>query len=71
MWSFLQQQPGRRSLKSKLKAGSFKSISSHEIGLPLGVYALAVKRRSITKRNSFSDRRRNNNAGFSGMGRLG
>jgi selenocysteine lyase/cysteine desulfurase len=36
-------------VKSKVKAGSIKCISSNEIGLPLGIYALAVKSRALPK----------------------
>ena len=37
------------AIKSTLKPGSFISISSNETGLPLGVTALAVRRRDLPK----------------------
>lgn len=36
-------------LKTQLKRGSYHSLSSQEIGLPLGVRALAVKRKALPK----------------------
>jgi selenocysteine lyase/cysteine desulfurase len=38
-----------RILKDKLKAGSYREVSSREIGLPLGVIALAVKKSALPK----------------------
>ncbi len=45
----------RRSekLKSKLKPADYQCISSHEIGLPLGIVALAVKRNKLPEHISF------------------
>lgn len=40
-------------LKAQLKSNSFQSISSHEIGLPLGIRALAVGRKSLPKGTPF------------------
>ena len=36
-------------LKAQLKPGSYRSLSSQEIGLPLGVWALAVARKTLPK----------------------
>jgi selenocysteine lyase/cysteine desulfurase len=36
-------------LKAQLKPGSYHSLSSQEIGLPLGVWALAVARKALPK----------------------
>ncbi|MBN1143498.1 MAG: aminotransferase class V-fold PLP-dependent enzyme [Bacteroidales bacterium] len=46
---------GRRSekLKAKLKPLDYQSISSQEIGLPLGITAMAVKRNKLTGNNTF------------------
>jgi selenocysteine lyase/cysteine desulfurase len=42
--------PGRaETLKARLKPGSFKIVSSNDIGLPLGVRALVVKRNKLPK----------------------
>jgi selenocysteine lyase/cysteine desulfurase len=35
------------ALKAHLRPGSFQSVSSQDIGLPLGIRAMAVKRRSL------------------------
>ena len=35
------------ALKAHLKPGSFQSVSSQDIGMPLGIRAMAVKRRSL------------------------
>ncbi len=40
-------------IRSKLKADSFKSISSNDIGLSLGVYALAIIKRALPKGTPF------------------
>ena len=40
---------GGEAIKSILKPGSFKSVSSDETGLSLGVTALAVRRRALPK----------------------
>jgi selenocysteine lyase/cysteine desulfurase len=46
--------PGRaEKLKASLKPGSFKIVSSNDIGLPLGVRALAVKRNKLPKGTPF------------------
>ncbi|MCU0472917.1 MAG: hypothetical protein MUC93_06070 [Bacteroidales bacterium] len=40
--------PGRaEALQAQLKPGSYQIVSSQEIGLPLGVRALAVKRKNL------------------------
>lgn len=42
--------PGRETLlRSKIKPESYQSLSSREIGLPLGVRALAVRRNALPK----------------------
>jgi len=41
------------ALKAQLKPGSYHSVSSQEIGLPLGVTALAVQRRAVPKGTPF------------------
>ncbi|MBK8808253.1 MAG: hypothetical protein IPO21_17160 [Bacteroidales bacterium] len=33
----------------QLKEGEYKSVSSNEIGLPLGVWTIAVKKQRISK----------------------
>ena len=38
---------GDEALRAKLKPESYQSISSHDIGLPLGVRALAIRRKSL------------------------
>jgi selenocysteine lyase/cysteine desulfurase len=38
---------GSEALMAKLKPENYQSISSHDFGLPLGVRALAIKRRSL------------------------
>jgi selenocysteine lyase/cysteine desulfurase len=38
---------GAERLEKRLEAGSYRCLSSREIGLPLGVRALAVKRRAL------------------------
>ena len=40
-------------LKAQLKPGSYHSLSSQDIGLPLGVRALAVKRKALPKNIPF------------------
>jgi selenocysteine lyase/cysteine desulfurase len=40
-------------LKALLKPGSFRIISSHEIGLSLGIWALAVDKKALPKGNPF------------------
>jgi selenocysteine lyase/cysteine desulfurase len=37
------------TLKAHLKAGSYQCLSSQDVGLPLGIRALAVKRRALPK----------------------
>jgi selenocysteine lyase/cysteine desulfurase len=37
------------ALKTQLKPGSYQSVSSQDIGLPLGVRALAVKRKALPR----------------------
>ena len=37
------------ALKAQLKPGSYQSLSSQDIGLPLGVRALAVDRKALPK----------------------
>ena len=44
---------GGEAMKSNLKPGSFKSVSSDETGLSLGVTALAVRRRALPKGTPF------------------
>ena len=38
---------GAEALRAKLKPENYQSISSHEIGMPLGVRALVIKRKSL------------------------
>ena len=40
-------------LQSKLKKGSFQAISSRQIGLPLGIYATAVKKSALPSGEPF------------------
>ena len=40
-------------LKAKLKPGSYKCISNNDIGLPFGVWALAVERKALPKGTPF------------------
>ena len=40
---------GAEALKAKLKPGSYRSLTSQDTGLPLGLRALAVKRKALPK----------------------
>ena len=60
-----------RCWKRPLPAGSFQVVSSEEIGLPLGVRALAIERRHSREAGAARDRRRDGEAGRPGLGDLG
>ena len=58
-------------LKAQLEPGSYRSVSSQDIGLPLGVRALAVDTQGAARRRSFPDRRRDGQARLPRLGHLG
>jgi hypothetical protein len=59
------------ALTDRLKPGSFRIISSRDIGLPVGIRALAVKKGALPGGFSLPNRRRNRPAGVSPIGCLG
>ena len=59
------------ALMAQLEPGSYRSASSRDIGLPLGVRALAVERKALPKEPSVPHRRRDREARLSRLGHLG
>ena len=59
------------ALKAQLEPGSYQSLSSQDIGLPLGVRALAVDRKALPKGAPFRGRWRDGQARLPRLGHLG